>query len=244
MTLQNQLDALAQKFVGELLSALQTVSLGDLQGTAGATAAIVRSVSARPPPIPPRVRGWDRPAPSPATTSTGRLKRRTLEEVQAVVRQLVTLLGKHPAGLRAEQIRTLMSLDVREVPRILKEAVGGKSVKILSGRKRSTLYGLRSAAGKPARKPTGRAAGKPGVVKKKSAKRAAPKISVKKASAKRAAKRTTKRPAKKSAPKRTKAAKGKKPTSKKSAPKRSPKKLVKAAAPSPPTPAPVPAAAE
>jgi hypothetical protein len=241
MTLHAHLQSLASQFVSEILSALQTATLSELQGTGIRVA----------PPTLPRVHG-DRPAPSPATTSTGRLKRRTLEEVQAVVGQLVTLLGKHPAGLRAEQIRTLMSLDVREVPRILKEAVGGKGVKILSGRKRSTLYGLRSAAGKPAGKPAGKLAGKParklarkpGVAKKKSAKRVVSKIPVKKASVKKAAKRTTKRPAKKSGPKRTKAAKGKKPTSKKSAPKRSPKRLAKVAAPPPPMSAAIPAAAE
>ena len=240
MTLHAHLQSLASQFVSEILSALQTATLSELQGTGIRVA----------PPILPRVHG-DRPAPSPATTSTGRLKRRTLEEVQAVVGQLVTLLGKHPAGLRAEQIRTLMSLDVREVPRILKEAVGGKGVKILSGRKRSTLYGLRSAAGKPAGKPAGKSAGKkPAVAKKKSAKRA-----TSKSPAKKTAKRTTKRPAKQSAPKRTKAGvkggkgtKSKKSASKKSAPKkapkRSPKKLAKVAAPPPPTSAAIPAAAE
>ena len=230
MTLHAHLQSLASQFVSEILSALQTATLSELQGTGIRLA----------PPTLPRVHG-DRPAPSPATTSTGRLKRRTLEEVQAVVGQLVTLLGKHPAGLRAEQIRTLMSLDVREVPRILKEAVGGKGVKILSGRKRSTLYGLRSAAGKPA------------VAKKKSAKRA-----TSKSPAKKTAKRTTKRPAKQSAPKRTKAGvkggkgtKSKKSASKKSAPKKAPKrspkrlaKVAKVAAPPPPTSAMIPAAAE
>jgi hypothetical protein len=53
---------------------------------------------------------------------------------------LVTKLVKsRPKGLRAEEIRKMLGLDVREVPRILKEGLAKKKLRS-TGQKRATTY--------------------------------------------------------------------------------------------------------
>ena len=85
----------------------------------------------------------DRPAKASKTgkkaKSEGRLPRRSLEDIQAVVADVVKLVAKHPDGLRSETIRTELDLDVREAPRALRRAspwVLSKS----NGQKRATVY--------------------------------------------------------------------------------------------------------
>lgn len=84
-----------------------------------------------------------RPAKAPKTgkkaKSEGRLPRRSLEEIQAVVADVVKLVAKHPDGLRSETIRTELDLDVREVPRVLKEGLTMGALKS-TGQKRATVY--------------------------------------------------------------------------------------------------------
>jgi hypothetical protein len=46
---------------------------------------------------------------------------------------------KSPEGLRAEQIRTALSLQAKEMPRVLKEGVSTKKLRI-KGQKRATTY--------------------------------------------------------------------------------------------------------
>jgi hypothetical protein len=113
---------------------------------------------------------------------SGRLARRSLEEIQAVVADVVKLVAKHPDGLRSETIRTELDLDVREVPRVLKEGLSSGALKS-KGQKRATVYfagkGGKSA---PKAKKTAKKA------KKVSAK---PKAKAVKASGKKAAKKTS-----------------------------------------------------
>jgi hypothetical protein len=51
----------------------------------------------------------------------------------------VALVKKSKTGLRSEEIRKALSLDVREVPRVLKSAIKAKNLKA-KGRKRATTY--------------------------------------------------------------------------------------------------------
>jgi hypothetical protein len=104
--------------------------------------------------------------------SEGRLPRRSLEEIQAVVADVVKLVSKHPDGLRSEVIRKELDLDVREVPRVLREGVASGVLKC-KGQKRATTYFAAKATKKTA-KSKAKAAGK----KAKKAK-AAPKKSKK-----------------------------------------------------------------
>ena len=75
-----------------------------------------------------------------------RLARRSAGDIQAALRMVEGLLKKKPAGLRAEQIRAELGFEPKEMPRILKQGLVGRSLKILSGSKRATTYGLGSKA--------------------------------------------------------------------------------------------------
>jgi hypothetical protein len=111
----------------------------------------------------------------------GRLARRSLEEIQAVVADVVKLVSKHKEGLNSQTIRTTLNLDVREVPRVLKEGVSSGLLKS-HGQKRATMYfaGKGGRAPKRSAKPKVKAAGK----KAKKAKAAPKKVAGKKASKK------------------------------------------------------------
>jgi hypothetical protein len=72
------------------------------------------------------------------------LPRRSADDIGAVVEQIVELLRQHPEGLRAEQIREALSLQAKELPRPLNEAVAaGRLGK--SGQKRATTYFVKGA---------------------------------------------------------------------------------------------------
>ena len=75
----------------------------------------------------------------------GRLARRTEAEIDAVVGKVVPLVRGVPHGMRSEQIRKALKLDVREVPRVLKRALATKVLKS-KGEKRATTYFVPSKA--------------------------------------------------------------------------------------------------
>ena len=117
-------------------------------------------------------------------SKSGRLARRSLEEIQAVVADVVKLVSKHPDGLRSETIRTELDLDVREVPRVLKEGLTMGALKS-TGQKRATVY-LAGKGGKGASK---KASSKK-TPKAKATSKKAPKKAAKKNKAKAASKKT------------------------------------------------------
>jgi hypothetical protein len=83
-----------------------------------------------------------------------RLARRTQEDIDAVIGQIVTLLKAHPEGLRAEVIRENLSLDAKELPRPIADALATKVIR-KTGDKRATTYFLNA---KRTRKPAKKAA--------------------------------------------------------------------------------------
>ena len=52
---------------------------------------------------------------------------------------LAAVRATHGKGLRAEEIRKALSLEVREVPRVLKEGLRTKRLKA-KGNRRATVY--------------------------------------------------------------------------------------------------------
>lgn len=52
---------------------------------------------------------------------------------------MVALVKKNPKGLRAEQIRSQLKMESKEMPRVLKEGLTKKALKS-RGQKRSTTY--------------------------------------------------------------------------------------------------------
>ena len=129
--LRQRLNELASAFASQLLAAIRGASLADL---------IADSSSQRP----------GRPiGRSPAGSSprkAGRLPRRSESEIADVIERVVSLLRQNPKGLRAEQIRKKLSLQAKELPRPLKDALdSGRLSK--SGQKRATVYVAKGGAG-------------------------------------------------------------------------------------------------
>ena len=134
-TLRAQLDSLAASFANAVVDAIRNASLHELVAADGGKAA----PAARP------------AAPSPVakatvaatkTTRTGRLKRRSSEDIGQVLDQVVALVKKNREGLRAEQIRTELNLQAKELPRVLKEGLSSRRLR-KSGQKRATVYSAR-----------------------------------------------------------------------------------------------------
>ena len=80
--------------------------------------------------------------PAAKATRTGRLKRRSNEDIGQVLDQIVALVKKNKDGLRAEQIRAELDLQAKELPRVLKEGLGSKRLR-KTGQKRATVYSAR-----------------------------------------------------------------------------------------------------
>lgn len=125
--LRAQLAALADTFADAVLAAIRSASIEDLQAESG-----------------PARRGARQPrggttTGNPKTTKGGRLARRSPEDIAKVLAQVVALVKKIKTGLRAEEIRKALNLDVREMPRVLREGVA-KRVLTSKGQKRATTY--------------------------------------------------------------------------------------------------------
>jgi hypothetical protein len=129
-SLRSALNDLASNFAASVLNAIQGASLEDLLGEA---------VGARRGPGRPRrtpSMGGGKPTRAPRT---GRLKRRSPEDIALALDQVVALVKKHKGGLRAEQIRAQLGMQAKEMPRVLKEGLSTKKLKS-KGQKRSTTY--------------------------------------------------------------------------------------------------------
>jgi|HubBroStandDraft_6_1064221.scaffolds.fasta_scaffold1621307_1 hypothetical protein len=139
-SLKSRIDSLASLFVNEVVSAIHSASLEELLGEVGsamrgrAPRANAVAVAAAPASVP---RQRERPAPRPR--DTGRLARRSPEDIKHTLDRIHGLLRASKGGLRSEQIRAALKLDVREMPRVLKEGLAKKSLKS-RGQKRSTTY--------------------------------------------------------------------------------------------------------
>jgi hypothetical protein len=131
-TLRSQLDSLAASFAGAIVDAIRSASLHELVGSEGRGAAAGRAAAS---PV-------AKALPAAKTTRTGRLKRRSSDDIGQVLDQIVALVKKNKDGLRAEQIRSELSLQAKELPRVLKEGLGSKRLR-KTGQKRATVYSAR-----------------------------------------------------------------------------------------------------
>jgi hypothetical protein len=171
-SLQSKIQDLAEEFANSILEAIVSSPLEEVLGSGGAGKKLA-----------PTGGGGSKPA---KRASSGRLARRSDEDIAGVVEGIVALLKDAPEGLRAEDIREALSLEAKELPRPIAEALRQKLIS-KSGNKRATTYTLRAGvkvkkvakkklasskkASKPAKKKTG------GSVKKKAPKSSSPDIS-------------------------------------------------------------------
>ncbi|AKV03118.1 hypothetical protein AKJ09_09781 [Labilithrix luteola] len=129
--LQSTIETLASDFATNVLAALRTASLADIEGITSGGRGGVRKPAAK-------------------VGVGGRLQRRSAGDLASMVEQIAVVLAKETAGLRAEQIRSALGVEAKELPRPLKEGLAsGRFAK--SGQKRATVYTLgRGKKGKKA----------------------------------------------------------------------------------------------
>ena len=128
MSLRAQLDALASSFASAVVEAIRGASLHELGGETGGR----RRVDG----------GKGMPGPLPVTKKggkNGRLPRRSAEEIAKSLEKIVLLVKTHKNGMRAEEIRSALGMEPKEMPRILKEGLAKKKL-TSKGNKRATTY--------------------------------------------------------------------------------------------------------
>lgn len=129
-TLRSQLDSLASTFASAVVRAIQSASLEELLTEVGGKRGPGRS----PAPL-----ASSAAAQAPRPRKPGRLPRRSPDEIKATLDKIHGLLKSSKGGLRAEQIRAALKLDVREMPRVLKQGLATKKL-TSKGQKRATTY--------------------------------------------------------------------------------------------------------
>ncbi|MGH7439932.1 MAG: hypothetical protein ACRENE_29945 [Polyangiaceae bacterium] len=130
MPLRSHLDALAATFANAVLEAIRGASLEELLAESGGG-------SRRGPGRPRKLATTS--AASSSRRSSGRLARRSPEQIAKALDQVVALVKGKKDGLRAEQIRAALKMESKEMPRVLKEGLAKKKPKA-KGQKRATTY--------------------------------------------------------------------------------------------------------
>ncbi len=136
-TLRSQLDELARTFAEQIIGALRNASLDELVSTGGPVK------DGREPRTPLAKATPTATTPKTTPRKPGRLRRRSAEEIAAMLGKIVALVQKHKGGLRAEQIRSTLGMQSKEMPRILKEGIAAKKL-TTKGQKRATTYFVKS----------------------------------------------------------------------------------------------------
>ena len=144
-TLKSRLDSLASSFAADIVRAIQGASLEELLGEIGGSKPspgrlnLSSAASARFLPAASAASVAKAGAARSKGRGTGRLQRRSPEDIAETLDRIVALVKRHKEGLRAEQIRSELKMQAKEMPRVLKE---GLAKKMLSskGQKRATTY--------------------------------------------------------------------------------------------------------
>ena len=134
-TLKAQLQSLAHAFVEQVVEAIRGTSLQELVSNGAGTVGSGRRARAaggggQPDPL---------SIPTQPTRKSGRLPRRSAEEIAKRLDKIVLLVKTQKNGLRAEEIRSKLGMEPREMPRILKEGLSKKKL-TSKGQKRATTY--------------------------------------------------------------------------------------------------------
>ncbi len=125
--LRSRLADLASSFTDSVIDAIRGTSLEELLSESGARGK-GRQAEALP-----------RAVPRAARTASGRLPRRSADDIATELDKIVALVQKHKDGLRAEQIRTELGMQAKELPRVLKEGLSSRRLRA-KGQKRATTY--------------------------------------------------------------------------------------------------------
>lgn len=126
--LRSRLEDLASSFTDSVIDAIRGTSLEELLSESGARG------KARQSEAPPRAM-----PKAPARAASGRLPRRSADDIATELDKVVALVQRHKDGLRAEQIRTELGMQAKELPRVLKEGLNSRQLRS-RGQKRATTY--------------------------------------------------------------------------------------------------------
>jgi hypothetical protein len=133
--LQSNLTNIAAALTESLLDVIRNAKLDELLAESGPTPT---AKGRRTPRETPKAKATPRSIAAPKS-KTGRLPRRSDEEIAAALDQVIALVKKNREGLRAEAIREGLGFQPKELPRILKEGLSTKKLKS-KGQKRATTY--------------------------------------------------------------------------------------------------------
>jgi hypothetical protein len=136
-SLRSQFDDLAHAFAAQVLGVIRGASLEDLASAGGSDVGSGRA--ARSPRVTATATAMPAPTGPKATRSNGRLRRRSAEEIAKTLDMIVLLVKTQRNGLRAEEIRSKLGMEAKEMPRILKQGVSTKKL-TSKGQKRATTY--------------------------------------------------------------------------------------------------------
>jgi hypothetical protein len=129
--LENAIQSLASTFAINVLTALRGASITELLSIAGSGSGSGSGNGAKRSVV---------VAPPKATAKRGgRLARRSNVDLSAMVSQIVSTLAQHETGLRSEELRAMLGVDKKELPRPLKEGLASGSIS-KKGQKRATVY--------------------------------------------------------------------------------------------------------
>ncbi len=136
-TLNSKLQDLARSFAEQVVETIRGASLQELVSSGGEGSAgngrstrVVAGGGGQPDPL---------SAPSKTKGKSGRLPRRSADEIAKTLEKIVLLVKTHKGGLRAEEIRSKLGMQAKEMPRILKEGLSKKKL-AAKGQKRATTY--------------------------------------------------------------------------------------------------------
>jgi hypothetical protein len=136
MSLHTQLNQLASSFTQAVIQAIREVSLDELVAETGGLKGMPRAqvmASTRGGRAPRRETGPSR------RPSRRRLKRRSRADIERALGDIVSLVENRPRGMRAEQIRSELGMEAKEMPRILSEGLATRRLR-KRGQKRATTY--------------------------------------------------------------------------------------------------------
>jgi hypothetical protein len=136
MSLKNRISALAEEFSAGVLAAIRSASLEEILSEGGCSRGPApHAPAAAASAAEPAKRGPGRPR----GRKSGRLARRSPEQIAQVVESIVGALKKNKAGMRSEQLQKLLGLDKKEISGPLNEALEGKKI-TKKGQRRATTY--------------------------------------------------------------------------------------------------------
>jgi hypothetical protein len=139
-SLRSSLNDLASNFASAVLDAIRSASIADLHAESGHREGNGRRARSGGDGTGIRPQGGGTSTGNPKRGNGGRrLARRSPADIGRTLDEVVALVKKSSFGLRSEEIRKALQLDVREVPRVLKEGLAKKKLRS-KGQKRATTY--------------------------------------------------------------------------------------------------------